>query len=200
MFSRKEPKQHLLGLPAELREQIFIYAVSSKKPVVTFRLDSYQRDSYQEAVQPSITRVSRQVRREALPLFYDANEFVVHSEGSKVEDALMWFRCSQPHLPRLFRLAIWVRYIPLPTEHAASSGAMSVTMRHNVHSGVWEVDEEWRWITVVRRPAQLAFDGELLVRILSDLIAAKSRITMSVEDYATLLENLRMAYFKDKMS
>lgn len=196
MFSRKASRHHLLDLPAELRERIFIFAVTSSKTLVTFRLEPFQRDSYQEAVQPTITQVSRPVRREALPLYYDSNEFVLHTEGSKANDARRWLECSEAHLSKLTRLAFWVRYMPFHSEQLTPSGALSVALRHNKHTNVWLVDKKWRWITVVRKPADLAHHGEPLVEMLAQLVSAKSRTMMDAGDYEALLRNLPDLYFK----
>jgi hypothetical protein len=131
LFSTKPPRSRLLDLPAELREHIFSIAVTSEKPIVTFRLDKFQKESYAQAFQPSITKVSRQVRREALPLYYDRNEFIIHTEGQKAEDAHRWLHYSQPHLPKLCRLALWMRYVTLTNDHSPSSGAIGVYLRHD---------------------------------------------------------------------
>ncbi|KAF2725845.1 hypothetical protein K431DRAFT_54004 [Polychaeton citri CBS 116435] len=72
----------LLDLPAELRALIFSFALTSPRPLVTFRLDPYQKDSYTEAwPPPSLTFVSKQFREESLPIFYQCNDFVLHTEG-----------------------------------------------------------------------------------------------------------------------
>jgi len=200
MFTRKEPKQHLLALPAELRERIFVFAVTASQPVVTFRLDSYQKDSYEEARQPALTHVSRQVRREALPLYFECNEIVLHTDGAKSSDAQCWLALSASwHLRMLSHLVFWVRYIPASGEDAARSGALGVAMRHDKRTNLWRVDEDWRWITVVRKPADLRNDGTMLASSLQDLTAGMSRETMSVNDYETLIASLRQRYWKTKV-
>ena len=200
LFSTKPPRSHLLDLPAELREHIFSLAVTSEKPTVTFRLDRFQKESYEEASQPPITRVSRQVRREALPLYYDCNEFIIHTEGQKAGDAHRWLHYSQPHLSKLGRLALWMRYVTLTNDHSPSSGAIGVYIRHDPREDRWVVGDDWRWITVVRKPAGVDWDGRLLIQFLTQLADGKSRSEMSAEDYVGIMGDLKMLYIKDKMN
>lgn len=199
MFKRREPKHTLLSLPAEIRERIFIFAVTSSKPVVTFCLDPFQRDSFDEAFQPPVTYVSRQVRKETLPLFYESNAFILHTRGSKSEDAQRWLRCYRDHLPKLACLELWTRYIPPNGDLSVASGALSMSIRHNARTGLWQADPDWRWVTVVRRPADLGQDGDSLLGHLEGMMAGKSRATMDVEDYCRLLLNLRDTYFLKKL-
>ena len=57
----------LLTLPAEIRAHIFQH-VLIETDLVTFRLDAFQREYYTYATQPALTRVSRQIRCESLPV------------------------------------------------------------------------------------------------------------------------------------
>jgi len=199
MFRQKQPKCHLIALPAEIRESIFTFAVMPSKPVVTFKLDNYQRDAYQEAVQPAITRVSHQVRREALPLFYDSNEFIIHTEGQKAEDAHHWIYNIQPHLPKLQKVEFWVRYVTLTNDHATHSGALGVAMHHQSREKAWAIHEDWRWITVVRKPAGIDEDGELLVKLLRGLVQKQTDSSLNADGLVGLMADLRLLYIKDKM-
>jgi hypothetical protein len=200
LFSLKPPRSHLLDLPAELREHIFSLAVTSEKPIVTFRLDKFQKESYTQAFQPAITKVSRQVRREALPLYYDCNEFIIHTEGQKAEDAHRWLYYSQPHLPKLCRLALWMRYVTLTNDHSPSSGAIGVYLRHDPRADCWVVSDSWRWITVVRKPSGVEWDGMLLIQFLTQLVDGRSRTKLTAEDYVGIMSDLKMLYIKDKMN
>lgn len=59
----------LLTLPAEIRAHIFQHVLTeTEKPLVTFRLDDFQRECYACSIQPALTRVSRQIRCESLPV------------------------------------------------------------------------------------------------------------------------------------
>lgn len=200
IFATKPPKTSpLLALPPELREQVFSYAVFSSKPTVTFRLDKYQRETYEQASQPPLTRVSRQIRRESLPLYFENNAFVFHTEGLKAEDAARWLHRNSSHLGRLYCLKIWVRYVAA-NERTPASGALAVECRHDVRSGRWAVGEEWKWITVVRRPEGVEWDGSLLVMFLNQLVAGRGREGMGAEEWVGVLEGLKRLYVKDKMN
>ena len=61
----------------------------------------------------------------------------------------------------------------------------------------WKVDEQWRWITVVRRPAALENDAKLLVGHLRTLLEEP---TLQLDGYGFygLLTDLRTCYVKEK--
>lgn len=198
IFTTKPRRCRLLELPAEIREHIFTFAVVPDKPIVTFCLDRFQKESYEEACQPVITRVSRQIRREALPLFYACNDFIIHTDGDKAEDAQRWFHYSQPHLSKLCHLTFWVRYVARLDNTTPSSGAIGLVIRHNPRTGLWETDEQWRWITVLRKPANVEQDGESLVGILKQLMDSQSKSTMAAEQYVAIMKDLKAAYLKTK--
>lgn len=200
LFSLKPSRSRLLDLPAELREHIFSLAVTSEKPIVTFRLDRFQMESYEQASQPEITKVSRQIRREALPLYYDCNEFIIHTEGEKAEDANRWLHYTQPHLSKLCRLAIWMRYVTQTNDRSPSSGAIGVYLRHEPREGHWTVSDEWKWITVVRKPTGVEWDGRLLIQFLTQLVNGRSRAELNPDDYIGIMTGLKMLYIKDKMN
>ena len=197
--TRSKHESGLLELPAELRATIFEYALTSDKPVVAFLLDAYQRESYQEATQPFLTRISRQVRHESLPLFYGCNEIVLHTEERRAQEALRWLEHIQVHLAKLQRISFWLRYATLTNERSSAVGALSVSLEHSVRDGAWHVDKEWKWITVVRKPASVRGDGEFLVKTLRSLIGGRSRDTMGARDYFEVMTDIRMLYVKDKM-
>lgn len=200
LFSTKPPRCRLLELPAEIREHIFTFVVVPEQPIVTFRLDKFQKESYEEASQPSITRVSRQVRRESLPLFYECNDFIIHTDGDKAEDAERWFHYSQLHLSKLCHLTFWVRYVSRLDTTSPSSGAVGVSVRHNPRAGTWEAVNGWQWITVLRKPANIEQDGEVLVCILKQLVEGQSRSNMTAEQHVALISDLKALYLKTKTS
>ena len=63
-------------MPAELRELILEYAVVADLPLLLQGPCAHH--DWQTAVQPAITRVDRQTRDEALPVFYGKNVFEAH--------------------------------------------------------------------------------------------------------------------------
>jgi hypothetical protein len=199
IFRVSQPKCGLLALPAEIREHIFAHAVVSSKPIVTFRLDNYQRGGYQEAVQPSITRVSRQLRNEALPLYYELNDFILHTEGQKSDDAHQWLHDNEAYLHRQHKLTFWLRYVDLAADRATHSGALAVTMRFDPRASQWVVrDDDWRWITVVKPPSAAGKHGKLLVKLLSNLLRG-IRHPPTADQLTCLKTDLRMLYVKDRL-
>lgn len=63
----------LLGLPAELRNLIYEYCVTSDESVLLPA--TCEPPGELPTVQPPVTKVCRQIRQEALPLFYECNKF-----------------------------------------------------------------------------------------------------------------------------
>lgn len=190
----------LLGLPRELRDSIFRLALHSYRPLVAFRLDHYQRESYLEAVQPGLTQTNRQVRQESLPIFYCANTFILHSEEPKMVDTQRWLKCIESRLPSMLHISIWLRYVNLAHDPLDSSGAICVSIRRSKHDEAWRVEESWQWVTVTRRPSSLRSDGLFLVKELQGLLADDSTCMLSAQGISSVLIDLKMLYKKEKMS
>lgn len=190
----------LLNLPAEIRCLIYEYAVSSDKTAVTFRLDPYQRDCYDHAVPPPVTFVSRQVRAESLPAFYGCNDFVLHTESPKAEEAQRWLRLNAGHLDLLRRVTFWIRYVPFINERASSQGAMGMSIFRPTKGADWQIDDGWRWITVVRKPSELQGDAKFILEKLKDILPEVVKESAMPDDYAALMTDLRSLYIQKKMS
>lgn len=188
----------LLGIPPELRDLIFEYALKSEKTLVSFRLDDYQRDSFAQAVQPALTKVSQQIRRESIPLWYSCNDFVLHSEAAKANDARKWLLCNETQLPKLRQISFWMRYVTLENRVKSANGAICITLKRVNLSSDWTVDDEWRWITVVRKPEALERDAKFLIEHLRQLLQEDWPDKLSVAGIHGLLTDLREGYVKEK--
>lgn len=199
-LSYSKTHSRLLNLPPEIRDLIFEFALTSSKPMVAFRLDDYQRQSYEEAVQPALTKVSGQVRKESLPIFYDCNDVVLHTELSKTADTHRWLRCIEHRLPMLNRVSLWVRYVTLTNEVSPSNGAISISMQRTKPDGVWIVDDDWKWITVTRKPAVAHRDAKFLVGELRRMLLEDPGCVESADGFVGLMSDLKMFYIKEKMS
>ena len=85
------PRLHLLGLPRELRDQIYTYAIVSDKPVDIGSGGRRQKYFYDI---PALTKVSRQLRLETRGMFLEQNtltfdeETLITSLSSKPFNAL----------------------------------------------------------------------------------------------------------------
>lgn len=190
----------ILTLPAEIRSLIYEYAVASEKTIVTFRLDPYQQDCYQHAIPPPLTLVSRQVRAESLPAYYSCNDFILHTESPKAEEAKRWLRLNADHLCLLRKLTFWVRYVPFTNDRASSNGAMGMSIFRPTKGSGWQVDDGWRWITVVRKPSELQGDAKFILEKLKDMVPKISKETAMPDDYAALMTDLRSFYIQEKIS
>lgn len=196
----KVPGSRLLELPAEIRDAIFEFALTSEKPVVAFRLDEYQRDSYQEAQQPPLTQVNRQVRRESLPIFYNCNEVVLHTDSSKASDTQRWLRCIEPNLAMLHRMSLWVRYVTLTNDRSPSNGAICISLLRLRGEGLWQVQDEWKWITVTRKPSVADSDARFIKCELMKILAEDPSCLESADGLVGMMADLKMMYVKEKMS
>lgn len=199
LSGRASQRCMLLELPAEVRQSIFAFALKSDKPLVTFHIDDYQRESYEEASQPALLRVSRQVRTEAIPLFYGCNEFIFHTEERQANDAHQWLYKTQPYLDILGGVSFWLRYNTRIHAHITPSGAIAVTMRYAPRQDRWLVLPECKWVTANRKPSDLQPDGEYLIAKLRSLICSEQR-QLSAEFFANLLSILRKSYVDYKVS
>jgi len=190
----------LLELPAEIRDAIYRFALTAEKPVVTFRLDDYQRDSYEQAVQPALTQVSRQVRQESLPVYFASNTFVLHTEGSKADDARRWLQCNEWHLPKLLMsVSLWFRYVSLTNDRAASHGALGVSLSRLAKDVHWTVEDGFKWITVMRQPSGLERDAAFLARHLRSLLSDAPTACMDAQGFSDLMSTLRTMYVERKV-
>ena len=190
----------LLELPTEIRDAIFVFALSSSKPVVTFLLDDYQKDSYNEAVQPSLTRVSRQIREDTLPIFYGVNDFIIHSEPPKIGHSKQWLRCIEPNMRLLQRLSFWIRYVTLTNNRSEYNGAICISLQRSKREDVWQVKDGWKWITVVRSPSVLKSDAKFLISELRKMLTEDPNCLQSGEGVVEAITGLQLLYTKEKMS
>lgn len=77
-------------LSAELRNEIYELVLAQDKPLV---ICSEHPNPDSTAVQPPLTRVCRQIRAEALELFYYCNTFVIEMISSRLwdwDDYILW--------------------------------------------------------------------------------------------------------------
>ncbi|KAI7091438.1 hypothetical protein KC356_g669 [Hortaea werneckii] len=207
LYRPKSGRCFLLELPPELRDLIYEYTFQSSDPssnrMVTFKLDHYQRDTLTQAVQPPLLLTNRQIRQESLPLFYSSQIFILHSEGSKADDARRWLRGNEAHLQRLRQLEIWIRYTTPANRFTSSNGAVGITLHRNAHdvnSGEWKVpDDGWRWITVVRKPANLETDAAFLIQEVRRLLQEEWPGKLTAAGLYGVLVDLREVYVKEKM-
>lgn len=159
---------------------------------VTFRCDQLQQQYYHQACQPTITRVSRRVRKEALPLYYQVSNFVLHTaEGPKFDDALRWLRCNREHLDIVRKFSIWIRQIP--------QGALSISISRRYKGDRWRADSDWKWITVTRRPAAAEKNAKYILDMLDQgrMLSAVSEGSAIPEDYMALMTGLRTLHVGD---
>ncbi|KAK5709580.1 hypothetical protein LTR17_019664 [Elasticomyces elasticus] len=84
MAEVKQPLS-LLTIPRELRDQIWEKAVIENKPIQVCQSDEYARFRFFPNREPALLHVSRQLREEALPIYYGCNIFSAESVFGVVE-------------------------------------------------------------------------------------------------------------------
>ncbi|EMF16974.1 uncharacterized protein SEPMUDRAFT_146088 [Sphaerulina musiva SO2202] len=189
----------LLTLPLEIRELVWEHVLTeADQTLVTFRLDAFQREYYSYSTQPALARVSRQIRSESLPIWYERNRFIFHTEDAKAQDVRTWLRCNELHLEHIRHITLWVRYIPPANAHL--QGALAVSIDRRKKHDPWQVDPNWTWITVLRRPPDLARDASYLIEKLRDMTSSISKDRAGVDDYYALIYRLRLLYIQEKTS
>ncbi|KAK4505570.1 hypothetical protein PRZ48_003533 [Zasmidium cellare] len=110
----------LLALPAELRNEIFEYALQEEYPLgagASYNLSTlapkvFGGDAAKQGTQPPLLQVSRQIRRETLALFYQLNTFIM----------AVHYRKARAEVDR------WIDYIS--TQSNISMHLKNVTIKH----------------------------------------------------------------------
>lgn len=152
-------RANLLTMPAELRNRIYELVLSADKgiecPDGTHMIeiaspsdeDSWTDEGWQPAyfstkgwcTQPPLTRVSRQVRAETLPVYLGVNIFVIYVEGNchlNVGDSEHWFR-SMPKMHHHFIKNLQVRF-GVNSSTVGLPGKRMARVLHHLKIGVAE--------------------------------------------------------------
>lgn len=86
-----KPALGILGLPSELREQIYEYVVVKEQNTITMLSNYDCHRSEISASQPALARVNHQLRREVLSTFYSNNIFMADlSQRDDQDTAKRW--------------------------------------------------------------------------------------------------------------
>lgn len=99
----------LVALPAELRNEIFRLAVTQERPIAFNFLPNEPGFYYDESApserlvgpeQPALSKTSRQLRREVLPIFYGVNDIIIDMTTSPNDDSRgEWWLQLQKYKP-----------------------------------------------------------------------------------------------------
>lgn len=91
MASPPSTPRGFLDLPQELRDEIYQYVLIKDHAVITL-LSNEDCKSQISAAQPPICYVSKQIRSEALPIFYRSNNFAAElADDEDLETLQNWF-------------------------------------------------------------------------------------------------------------
>jgi len=106
MVDSTKPRPHLLSIPSELRNRIYGYALLEPKGITISPGNTQQ--------QPAILRTCRQIRREAIGIYYSDNNFrvtVCWHDGCKLlplRRLLLKYRAKGVHKNYSIRLWGWI--------------------------------------------------------------------------------------------
>ncbi|KAK5705564.1 hypothetical protein LTR97_002683 [Elasticomyces elasticus] len=129
----------LLELPAEIRNRIYEYAVklydTQRKDIIRMGAGKSMYFDSNPAAQPAITRVSRQLRKDTLSMFYNVNDFAVQAlpiNAADIRDGssqvCRWLRCigaEKAHMIKNFTV-YWYDGAPFGTASAARINQLMV--------------------------------------------------------------------------
>lgn len=104
------------------------------------------------------------------------------------------------YLDHIRLIKVWVRYLAHTTSRASSQGAMGISLYRRKKHDYWQVDPNWQWTTVSRRPLGLQNDTEFLIEKLRDKVSTISTDCADIDEYYRLLSDLRLCYVQEKMS
>ena len=96
-----------IELPAELRNRIYEFAVIESDPIDLIVCCCKHCPHMAIVVQPAVTRASRQLREESLPIFYGQNLFLGQAyEGYVPAKMIRWLRAigaqNRSHIKNLY--------------------------------------------------------------------------------------------------
>lgn len=171
-------------LPAELRNRIYHLALVEDEPIEVTDNFGLILKPYAPSHQPALTRTSRQIRSETLPIYYGENAFLMGAGEADIYFAT-FFQWTYPieHHMKLIRMVgtCWHVGSP-PQQQFAYLTAMVGEGGHGVVVGKRGVAEEkWCTCTVshLRVPEEQDDDAERLEALLTacskDLIASSER-------------------------
>lgn len=131
----------LLGLPPEIREQIYdLVVLKSRDPCITMLPNHSSHKSEVSACQPALSVTNRQLREEVLPIFYSTNLFLAEvSWREDLDTAKRWLQSiGDRNAKCLRRLALggWIR---VPFGHMVGKRWVKVIL--DLKAGTMEMDE-----------------------------------------------------------
>lgn len=120
----------LLALPVELREKVYRYAFRQKAPIQRYRTreGTYHKHGEGSYAEHNLTRTSRAVRAEALPVFYAERRFSINTWG------LEYKHCPMEHL----NTPEWVYAVH--ADKLSSLRLLSMNGRTGGASGLLQID------------------------------------------------------------
>lgn len=198
-------------VPPELRTRIFELAVAlptkdGKVGIEKCACSRLDCDNHflHDIAPPAITNVSRLVRRETLPLFFECNNFTFPPPTTSVGQSQMngpigrWLTTFRSRLITVHQLTFQVARCA--NDLWDGRDVLSVTIKHNPHQDRWNItsEDDWSHKNNASREA-LEEDSALLVRILQPMLDKKSRADLTPEYLLWLREDLRCFYAGEKL-
>lgn len=196
-------------IPPEIRTRIFEFAVAlptyNGKAWVEGGRRVRHAGEFAHITIPAITGLSRVVRREALPLFLQLNNFtfapLTDNTGEEVSKSVVgkWLTAMSSHLPSMHQLTFEVKRLDR-VRSFTSKDILSATIRHDQQHNRWNatIDDDWGDIDEAELQ-WLEQDNALLKQIIVPMLDQRSRDDLTPAYLMWLMLDLRMFYAGEKL-
>ena len=196
-----QPQCTLLGrLAPELRTRIFEYAVTEDGGIrVPMRTDDDQainKENHLRAAPSPITQVSRQARLEALPLFFQLNNFVFDTRHF----ASQWLNAKSHLLCFLHHITFEVAYCDYQ-EGPNDDKPLSITAHWNTRAKQWSIysTDDHSTITPPFERGYYIYSSQLLHEILAAMLDQRTPEAFSAAHLLWMSYDLKKFYYRARL-
>lgn len=170
--SQSQPWSRLLSLPAELRIEIFTYAVHPSKNTTPFSDKSTDRGiivGTQASLHPPIALTCRQLRHETLPIFYSTNTFIFFIDTfTSLRKAQIWLSHLTDKFCAQLQNILFLGFDRLPLLHLwplaqALPHGIAMTLRRHYQLETVRIGVNLRTVTM-NLETELPNGGEWLIK------------------------------------
>lgn len=178
----------LLDLPKELRDQIVSSILIKPQNTITMLSNSHCFQSEVSASQPTISMVSKQLRAEALPIFYSSNHFLAElSNPDDLATARNWLAAIGDGNVRHLRHLVLSGWTKVERHEQGRPGHQHLYIRlvFDLRDGQLILEND-RGMETTTPSAMWCIDG--LKQAFRETFAAKSGRRFTAEEVGELME------------
>jgi len=74
---------------------------------------------------------------------------------------------------------------------------VSIPLRRDKSQQTWAVGDDWKWVTVTRKPPDVDSDARYLIARLRAMLIEDSRLLHTAYGWTAMMAELRMAHLED---